>query len=195
VAHNGAMKTKVRCTDYARAKTMPTTGPVLLYNGVDQYGRMRILTHTENPKVLTADTGKKLALYPTPMDPCAYRYAQAGSAGGCQCHGHSHGHSHGGPAPCSCHGHGHSHGHSHGGAASCQCHGSPARMVMMPSQPCMMSAPMPMGLHRPSTAPVHVYHHHRGAPAAWPHHASSTPVRSIFDERRPNSYVRTGVHY
>ena len=52
------MKDKMPATDYGPTKALPHTGPVLVMkDGV------RILTHMDNPRVMTTTEGKKLALY------------------------------------------------------------------------------------------------------------------------------------
>ena len=53
VAHNGAMKTKVRCSEYGPTKTVPHTGPILV--GMEGYRVLAQLDATA-PAVRAAGT-------------------------------------------------------------------------------------------------------------------------------------------
>ena len=196
VSHTGAAvkKDRFRCPDYTYAKTVPHTGPVTVAPG-----QMRVLTHYENPKIMSGKCG----MYP--MRPCWDKDDYNKCRNNYDHHAHDDVHCDCDDkkkkgSGCDCHGHSDSNGNT-----STQAMVSQQQQPMPPQVQYVMYAPpcYPMPCH-PMMAgqPMRVHHHHHYGPGpsmpdgtyngSHSYHPP-TPVRSAFDERNRHTWVRTGV--
>ena len=126
---------------------------------------VRILTHLDNPRAMTTPEGKKLAVYYGPE--------------------HGHCHCHGGSAPPA-----QTPMHAPRPMPQPMSHSQPMPGMMMrcmphPSTPYSMPYPAHHNVATPMRVQHHIHHHYEAS-------ESSAPVRSIFDERRPDRQVTTG---